>query len=134
MIKLFKKDIGYLKFEKMSRVDEILPSNPERTLHKAVMFLSCIYLQRMPCLEHVPFCFKVAQIIMMKNPDKPASEVTSLLSSISYIKVVREINPITPETIGWLTFLDTSLSPKPTGNDQSNPQSYIDNQESSKRK
>jgi hypothetical protein len=73
--------------KKAPGIDEISPGVLKELSRKGIVFLTYIFNACLR-LEHVPFCFKTAQIIMIKKPDKPANEVTSyrpisLLSAIS---------------------------------------------------
>lgn len=73
--------------KKSPGIDEISPGLFKELPRKAVIMITYLFNACFR-LKHVPECFKTAQIIMLKKPDKPAEQITSyrpisLLPSIS---------------------------------------------------
>ena len=62
--------------KKSPGIDKISPGLLKELNRKAVVMLANLFNASVR-LEHVPSVFKIAQIIMLKKPDKPAHEVTS---------------------------------------------------------
>lgn len=62
--------------KKAPGIDELSPSLFKELPRKAIIMLTYLFNACFR-LKYVPNCFKIAQIIMIKKPDKPAEEVTS---------------------------------------------------------
>lgn len=62
--------------KKAPGIDEISPGLLRELPRKAILMLTYIFNACLR-LKHVPECFKIAQIIMLKKPDKPAEQVES---------------------------------------------------------
>lgn len=62
--------------KKAPGIDELSPGLFKELSRKAVIMLTYLYNACFR-LQHIPSCFKIAQIIMIKKPDKPAEQVTS---------------------------------------------------------
>lgn len=83
------KEIDKLNGKKAPGIDEIAPGVIKELPKQAIYMATYIFNA---CLElnHVPKCFKIAQVIMILKPNKPPEEVThyrpiSLLPTISKI-------------------------------------------------
>jgi len=86
--------------KKAPGIDEISPSLFKELSKKAVIMLTYLYNACFR-LEYVPECFKTAQIIMIKKPDKPAEQMTSyrpisLLPTISKVFEKLLLKRLTP--------------------------------------
>lgn len=96
------KEIDRINPKKSSGIDEISPTILKELSKKGIVLLAYIFNASFR-LEHVPGCFKTAQIIMLLKPGKPAEEVTSyrpisLLPTISklYEKLLlKRLKPLT---------------------------------------
>ena len=80
-------EIDNLNPKKAPGIDELSPGLLKELPRKAVIMLTYLFNACFR-LKYIPRCFKIAQIIMIKKPDKPAEQVTSyrpisLLPSIS---------------------------------------------------
>lgn len=65
-----------LKARKAPGVDELSPGLYKELSRKAIMMITYLFNACLR-LKYIPNCFKIAQIIMLKKPDKPPEQVTS---------------------------------------------------------
>lgn len=79
-----------IKLNKAPGMNEISPKILKELSRKGVVLLTYIYNACFR-LEYVPNCFKSAQIIMLKKPDKPDEDITSSYRPISLLPVMSKL-------------------------------------------
>jgi hypothetical protein len=84
-----KREITNMKVKKAPGINKITSNILKQLPRKGIVMLTYL-INACFRLKYVPLCFKTAEIIMIKKPDKPANEVTSY-RPISLLPVVSKL-------------------------------------------